>query len=169
ILKSELVHFVVADGPCVLRGSRHIAISLLRCTRVCVLPCGLVLPADFNSGDRTRAHVCAKRQAVVAVDVVIDTQRVKTGAFKYREVAPLRVQRLIRTRNKTRPGMWATGGESGKVREKPAGKDLHDPCWPRAIHCHLRGRANQAGILSAFSCVSRISGSSCCNRRVAEE
>ena len=117
ILEAEFIHLVVADGPGVLRRSRHIAIGLLRCARVCVLPGGLVLAADFDSGDRAGAHVRAQRQAVVAVDVVIDTQRIKTGAFKYREVSGLRGQRLIGTRNEATARSRATGGESGRFRE----------------------------------------------------
>ncbi len=105
ILEGEFIHLVVADGPGVFGDPGHIAIGRLRGARKCVLSEGLILAAALDSSDRAGTDVGAQRQAVVVVDVVVEPQRIQTGAFKNREIPRLCSQRLIGSRNEARcPG-----------------------------------------------------------------
>ena len=100
VLKPKLIYPIVSDSPSVLRGSGHVAIGLLRSTRISILPKGLVLAADLNAGHRTRAYIGAEHESVVIAQVVVDAQRVETRALKHWEVSNLRCQGLIRRRDR---------------------------------------------------------------------
>ena len=102
ILEAEFIDFVVADRPGVLEHSGDVAVGLLRGARVGVLSEGLILAADFDAGDRAGADVSAERQAMIGAEVVIDAQRVEAGAFEDGEIAFLRSQRLIGSRDAAR-------------------------------------------------------------------
>ena len=59
ILEAKLVDLVVAGRPGVLHGPGHVAVRLLRCARISVLPERLILAAHLDTGDRARTYVRA--------------------------------------------------------------------------------------------------------------
>src|SRR5580704_8522911 len=89
VLDPELVHLVIADGPGVLQHAGNVAVGLFGSTGIRVQPYGLVLAADLDAGDRAGARIDPQHQAIVGVDIVIDTQGIETRPLKYREVPRL--------------------------------------------------------------------------------
>src|SRR5579863_10296504 len=112
ILKAEFIDLVVADGPGILKHSGYVAVRLLRSARVRVLPEGLILAADFDTGDRAGADVGAERQTMVRPQIVVEAERVEACSFKDGEVSHLRGQGLERSRNEATSRRSATGGKA---------------------------------------------------------
>ena len=92
VLEAKFVDLVGADGHSLLHHAGHVAIGLLGSARKCVLPVRLVLSIHLNAGHRAGTYVGAKHQPVIAVDVVIQAEGVKAGAFENRIVSSLRHQ-----------------------------------------------------------------------------
>src|SRR6185312_12882303 len=92
VFVAQLIDFVVADHPRVLRGDGQIAISLLRGAGVRVLPERLVLAVDFDSGYRARAYISPQHELLIDGKAMVKTQAIDRGALKNREVPNLGVE-----------------------------------------------------------------------------
>src|ERR1700680_3761677 len=136
VLKAKFVHLVVADRPAVLRHSRNVSINLLRGPRISVLPEWLVFAADFNARDRAGATIGAQHKAIVGADVVIKTQRIKTGALKNGKVSFLRCQSLVGSGHKARR---RRAGRGNTADSRYTGETLR----PNSLHRHAGRRAHE--------------------------